>query len=126
MPAFLFPATQVRLLPGTIRASPSGAHFFYFMNLPEMDLQDTINLIFGLASLFFTGVSVLGGWFLTTIRDAIRDLSSRESLLAEKVQHIEVLVAGKYYTREEAYEYHRKIDEKLDKIYEVLKSKADR
>jgi len=60
----------------------------------DMDLQTAFNLAIGL-------VAALGGWWMKTIYDVLMDLRRAETTLVDRVQRIEVLVAGQYVTREE-------------------------
>ena len=71
-------------------------------------------------------ICVLGGWFLNSIREDMKDLKKADGDLSEKVTHIEILVAGKYATRAEVALLGDKVMEKLDMIYERLDGKADK
>lgn len=59
-----------------------------------MDTQTIINIAFGL-------VHVMGGWILRTFWSEIKGLQTRDSQLTDKIGSMEVLVAGRYVTREE-------------------------
>lgn len=85
----------------------------------EADVQTWLNFAF---SLIFAGV----GWFLRSIWTAIRDLQSADSIMADKVSRIEILVAGKYVTRDEHMATSQRILDKLDQIEQRLANKADR
>jgi len=68
----------------------------------------------------------LGGWWLKVVWDALKDLQEADKALVEKVASIEVLVAGRYTTREEFDRNLNAVFVKLDRIYELLSQKADR
>jgi len=84
-----------------------------------MPTQDIINAAIGVAG-------ALGGWWLKTIWEAMRELQKADQMLAEKVSAIEVLVAGQYIRRDEFEKIATALFSKLDKIYERLESKADK
>lgn len=74
-----------------------------------MDWQIAFNIAFG-------ALGTLGGWVLKVLHESLRDLQDADSKLANKVQTIEVLVAGNYIPR---HEFEAKMDaffNKLDKI----------
>lgn len=96
---------------------PSGR--FFYAKMPEIDAQ-------WIANGLFTTIGLLVGWQVNSVRDSIRDLKAADEKLATKVQHIEVLVAGKYATRDEVRELGSQINEKLDRIVQKLDSKADK
>lgn len=80
-------------------------------------------------ALFNLAVSAAGaaaGWMLKVIWEALKELQSADRALADKVNAIEVLVAGKYATRDELQHGLTAIMERLDRISEQLASKADR
>lgn len=87
-----------------------------------MDFQTGFNAIMGL-------LLVLAGWMLNVLYSSMRDLSKADKDLTDKVQAIEVLVAGQYVMRSE-FEHKmsaffaklEKFDEKLDRILEKGKS----
>jgi len=85
----------------------------------DMDLQTAFNLAIGL-------VAALGGWWMKTIYDVLMDLRRAETTLVDRVQRIEVLVAGQYVTREELGKLSDAIFRKLDKIEVKIDMKADR
>lgn len=84
-----------------------------------MDTQTAFNIVLSL-------VAFLGGWVLNSLRDSIAALHKSDSELAAKVQGIEILVAGKYVTREELEKLSLALFTKLDKIYDSLGSKVDK
>lgn len=84
-----------------------------------MDAQTAFNLAVGL-------VAFLGGRVLNSLRDSIRALQKSDAELADKVQHIEVLVAGSYVKRDDLKELSTALFNKLDKIELKLDGKADK
>ena len=81
--------------------------------LDDMESQSLFNLSVGIAG-------TLGGWCLKTIWDAVRDLQQADKELAEKVASIEVLVAGKYITRDEFTAVVNMLFTKLDNIKDAM------
>ena len=71
-------------------------------------------------------IGVLGGWVLNTVWSAVKDLQTADKELAEKVGQIEVLVAGRYVTREEFNTTLSQVFIKLDTIIDIVSQKADR
>jgi len=71
-------------------------------------------------------IGVLGGWVLSTVWGAVKDLQDADKELADKVAAIEVLVAGRYITREEFNNTFNQVFERLDRIRDMLSQKADR
>ena len=63
-----------------------------------------------------TVVGFLGGWLLNNIWTALKDLQGADRILVDKVNAIEVLVAGKYVTREEFMAVVNTLYSKLDRI----------
>jgi len=83
-----------------------------------MDAQTVINALFGL-------VGILFGWFLTNLRDALHSVHGDVSDLSDKVQAIEILVAGTYIKRDEFEKLGAALFAKLDKIEAKLDRKVD-
>lgn len=78
---------------------------------------------------FDVGVAVIGamgGWILNTVWNAVKELQKADKELAEKVGEIEVLVAGRYITREEFNNTFNQVFERLDRIRDMIAMKADR
>lgn len=80
-----------------------------------MDYQALFNLVLGLSAF-------LGGYILYGIRDGMLRLREDDAKLLEKIQAIEVLVAGRYVTRDDLqimgndiFNVLRRIEDKLDK-----------
>lgn len=65
-------------------------------------------------------IGVLGGWTLNTVWSAVKDLQEADKELAEKVGAIEVLVAGRYITREEFNQVLNQVFERLDRIRDMI------
>lgn len=84
-----------------------------------MDSQTIINTLLGLTA-FFGGVWVRG------LSDSLKELKVADVLLADKVQGIEVLVAGQYVKREDFKELSEAIFKKLDRIETKLDGKQDK
>lgn len=84
-----------------------------------MDMQTSFNIAVALAAF-------LGGWVLNSLRESIQSLNKSDKELADKVQHIEVLVAGQYVKREDLDRLTSALFVKLDKIEAKLDGKADK
>lgn len=84
-----------------------------------MDAQTFINIAIGL-------VGALGGWVLNNLKSSIDELRKADSALTDKVQHIEVLVAGTYVKRDDMEKLGESLIAKLDKIEAKLDRKADK
>ncbi len=63
---------------------------------------------------------------LNSLRDSIARLQVTDNALADKLQHIEVLVAGTYVTRNDLQQLTTALFAKLDKIDIKLDAKADK
>lgn len=84
-----------------------------------MDAQNLFNIATAIAGF-------LGGWVLNNLRDSIASLRKSDHELADKVQKIEVLVAGQYVTRNDFNSLTTALFTKLDKIESKLDTKVDR
>jgi hypothetical protein len=71
-------------------------------------------------------IGAMGGWILNTIWVAVKELQKADKELAEKVGEIEVLVAGRYMTRDEFNNTLSQVFGKLDTIRDMIAKKADR
>lgn len=80
-------------------------------------------VLFNLAA---TAVGFLFGWVLNNLWSAVKELQDADKELAEKVGQIEILVAGRYITRDEFDRVLNSVFVKLDKIQDLLMQKADR
>jgi hypothetical protein len=81
--------------------------------------QTIYNWAFGLINLVF-------GFILKVIWDSYKELKAVDSNLAEKVNSIEILVAGNYVKKDDFDKVADAIFFKLDKISDKLDRKADK
>lgn len=81
--------------------------------------QDYINLIIGACGL-------LSGAIIKSMWDAVKDLQKADKELIEKVSEIEILVAGNYVKREYFDNIAHRFEGKLDKIFDIIATKADK
>ena len=79
-------------------------------------------LINSLAAIVVAAVSFV----LRRIFEVLNNLQKRDMELVEKVNHIEVVLAGQYVSRQQFDSSMALVFEKLDKISEKLSQKADR
>lgn len=79
----------------------------------------TFNVLFGV-------IAVLFGWLARIMWVSIRDLQKSTCDTAEKVQRIEVLVAGDYVRKDDLDHKLDAIFTKLDKIHDKLDTKQDK
>lgn len=86
---------------------------------PGVELQQMFNIAVALSGF-------LGGWWVKTIWESLKDLQKVDKELAEKVSTIEVLVAGQYIKRDEVKDLFEAVFRKLDKIDDKLNEKADK
>ena len=73
-----------------------------------------------------TVAGFLGGWWLKVLWDAVKDLQSADKVLVEKVNSIEILVAGNYITKSDFDKIAAAIFAKLDNIEDKLDRKVDK
>ena len=113
-------------LPGLLVVSMvllliNGSHNPVTRGTPTVMLVDQtlFNIIIGVCG-------ILGGWALSTMWGALKDLQRDDKALSDKVAAIEVLVAGQYTPREEFTTAMASLNTKLDLIVEKLNNKADR
>jgi lipoprotein NlpI len=81
--------------------------------------QSYLNWGFGIVNL------ILGG-LIKAMWDSYKDLKKDDVELAEKVNQIEILVAGQYVKRDDFDRVASAIFSKLDKISDKIDKKADR
>ena len=81
--------------------------------------QTYLNYLFGAINL------ILGG-FIKAMWDSYKELKKTDADLADKVNKIEVLVAGQYVKRDDFDRVANQIFSKLDKISDKLDGKADK
>ena len=79
-----------------------------------------------LFNLLGAAVSAMLGWALKFIYDKLHDLQLIDVSLADKVQKIEVLVAGEYIKRSEMDKMYIALFSKLDRIENKLDGKVDK
>lgn len=84
-----------------------------------MESQTLINIA-------FTAVGGLMGLILKAVWDGLKELRAADASLVDKVQKIEVLVAGSYVTWEGFNLTLRPITETLQRIEDKLDKKADK
>lgn len=84
-----------------------------------MDSQTLINIVVGLAAFF-------GGIWVKSLSESMKEMRITDSVLADKVQNIEVLVAGHYAKREDVDNLSKALFQKLDRIEAKIDLKADR
>ena len=84
-----------------------------------MDLQNAFNFAVAL-------VAFLGGWVLRNLKESIDSLHEADSELTDKVQHIEVLIAGDYVKRSDLGQAVDALFKKLDQIEAKLDRKVDK
>lgn len=96
----------------------------------DIDPQWIINGLFGL-------LGICLGYILNNVRTAVASLQAQDTILAGKVQQIEVLVAGQYVKRDDFDRFGERMFAKLDaiqrdhnngitRIEERLNNKADK
>ena len=84
-----------------------------------MDPQTIINAAIAL-------VGFLGGWILKVVWEGVKELQSADKILAEKVNTIEILIAGTYISKQDFDKIAAAIFAKLDKIEDKLDRKVDK
>ena len=81
--------------------------------------QGMVNTIITLAGGIF-------GWLLKTLWDSVRMLEKTDDMIIDKVNRVEVLVAGEYVRREEFQDGVQRLFTKLDQIEAKIDQKADK
>lgn len=81
--------------------------------------QSFLNWVFGIANLVM-------GFILKVIWDSYKSLKESDKELADKVNKIEVLVAGEYVKRDDFDRVANALFVKLDKISDKLDRKVDK
>jgi hypothetical protein len=80
-------------------------------------------------TIFNIAISVsgfLGGWWLKVLWDAVKDLQLADKILVDKVNTIEILIAGTYMSKVDFDKIAVAIFAKLDKIEDKLDRKVDK
>ena len=85
----------------------------------SVDFQTMFNIALGL-------IAFLGGWVVRNLQESLKSLRASDHELAEKVQKIEVLVAGTYVKREDQDKLTTALFAKLDRIEEKVDQKVNR
>jgi len=68
----------------------------------------------------------LGGWTLKVVWESVKDLQIADKILVEKVNTIEILIAGNYMSKIDFDKIAAAIFTKLDKIEDKLDRKVDK
>jgi hypothetical protein len=84
-----------------------------------MDAQTAINLAFALAG-------ALASWVMTFIYGELRKMQREHHSLVEKLQAVELLVAGQYVKRDALERMESALFHKLDRIEAKLDLKMDK
>ena len=84
-----------------------------------MDSQTIINAAIAL-------VGFLGGWILKVVWESVKDLQIADKILVDKVNTIEILIAGNYMSKIDFDKIAAAIFQKLDKIEDKLDRKVDK
>ncbi len=84
-----------------------------------MEFQTLFNTAVG-------AVLLLAGWVLRVIWDSLKQLQKDDRELADKVNKIEVLVAGQYIKRDEFDRVVERLFDKLDQIELKIDGKMDK
>lgn len=71
-------------------------------------------------------VMFLGGWVLNSVKSSIEHLQRADRTLTEKLQGVELLVAGNYVKKDDLQHTIEAIFKKLDRIEGKLDTKADK
>lgn len=81
--------------------------------------QQIFNIAVGIAAF-------LGGWWMKTMWETLRDLQTADKELTAKVGNIEVLIAGDYVRRDQLEKLTEAIFNKLNRIEDKLDGKEDK
>ena len=84
-----------------------------------MESQTAFNIAIAL-------IGALGGWVLNNLKSSIDALHIADQSLSEKVQAIEILVAGTYVKRDDLEKLSTALLTKLDRIEIKIDGKADK
>lgn len=77
-------------------------------------------------NVMLTLVATLGGWVLRSIHEAVKDLQQNDQALTDKIQSIELLVAGNYVQKSDMQHALDALFNKLDRIENKLDKKVDK
>ena len=84
-----------------------------------MEAQSLINVLFGV-------IAFLGGWVVRNLQESMTALRSADAELTNKVQAMEVLVAGKYVTWDGLKDVLAPMTATLSRIEHKLDNKMDK
>lgn len=107
--------TSILFIPDIVQASAGVAI-----------IENPLDLVQWLINALFTIVGIFGGWILSSIQKSLKELQSADSILADKVHSIDVLVAGQYVKKDELEKLSIALFSKLDRIELKLDNKADK
>lgn len=85
----------------------------------DLSLQDAFNAVIG-------GAGAIGGWFLKAIYAEIQALRKEDKALGEKVQELQVVVAGDYVKKQDMQDMRNELMGVMLRIEGKLDKKADR
>ncbi len=71
-------------------------------------------------------ISLLGGFMLNALWQAVKDLQSADKDLADKVAAVDKIVAGHYVPRDEFTDMTKALFSKLDRIEDKVDRKIDK
>lgn len=71
-------------------------------------------------------ISLLGGFMLNAVWQAVKDLQSADKDLADKVAAVDKVVAGDYVRRDEFADMTKALFSKLDRIEDKVDRKIDK
>lgn len=83
-----------------------------------METQSLINAGLGL-------IAFMGGWIMRNLQESLIQLREADNRLVDKIQAIELLVAGAYVKRDDFDKMTQALFAKLDKIDAKLDDKAN-
>lgn len=84
-----------------------------------MDWQSAFNIAMAI-------IAALGGILLKWLGDSLKSLRTTNETMAEKIQHIELLVAGQYAKKDDLEKSSAVYKEGLDKLSISIFAKLDR
>jgi hypothetical protein len=87
--------------------------------MTPVDIQTAFNIAVML-------IGGLGGWVLKSISDEIKELKSSDASQQDKIQKVEVLVAGTYVKNEALERLSSSLFAKLDRIESKIDKKQDK
>lgn len=85
-----------------------------------------ITTVLAVANITIAVLLAVLGWLINSMRSTVAKLEKADEALSEKVQRVEVLVAGEYVKRAEFHDGLNRIFDKLDSMDRKLDTKADK